>query len=153
MARHTLSVTPVISPPHIFERPTCGMFSSQVRLPRVWHSCSCGWQCPVAVLFPGRKGCTAVVYCERLTCCLTPKPVVGLMRTQVSKVSDLAVCDLHEAPVPFALQQRCCAVANSASATITVSIVLAIACVAQQVERLLADLEAELARRYPQAAN
>ena len=36
---------------------------------------------------------------------------------------------------------------------IVLSRVLAIACVAQQVERLLADLEAELARRYPQAVN
>ena len=110
MARHTLSVTPVISPPHIFEGPTRGMFSSQARLPGAWRLCSCGWQRPGAVLFSGRKGCTAAVYCERLTCCLNPKPVVKLMRMQVSRVSDLAVCDLHEAPAPFALQQRCCAV-------------------------------------------
>lgn len=37
MARHTLSVTPVISPPQIFEGPTCGMFSSQACLAPAWH--------------------------------------------------------------------------------------------------------------------
>lgn len=42
---------------------------------------------------------------------------------------------------------------NNGSAAGIVSLVLAEACVARQVERLLADLEAELARRYPQAVN
>lgn len=55
--------------------------------------------------------------------------------------------------MPIALQRRCCAVADSAITTNTVSVLLATAFAAQQVERLLADLEAELARRYPQAVN
>ncbi len=32
-ARHTLSVTPVLSPPPLFEGPTSGMFASQARPP------------------------------------------------------------------------------------------------------------------------